>query len=745
MTKPHPIKSSDLRRFAISGASCAGCVRKIENGLSTLPGIDSASLNFADRCLTVAGNIPSENIIATIHALGYGAEEHTGQSLFDIEEQRRLSAALEGRQLLSRSVVALIPGLAMMMWGLLGGTMMINSPQQQMGWGLVGLLSGVLMAFAGHAIFATGWRSLRHMAPSMDTLVALGTLSAWCFSLGVVVFYESLPAPARHVYFEASIMILGFVNLGRWLEHNARQKTGDAIRSLLDRQVLQAWLVNDDEDVACPVEAISIGKRIRVKPGETIPLDGQIDSGLGIIDESMLTGEPMPVTKASGDQVFAGCINGASSFTMVVSRRSGDSALANIIRAVQQAQGAKPPIGHLADKLSAVFVPAIMVLALFVSLLWWLNGPEPRAAFALVVGVCILIIACPCALGLATPMSVMVGVGRAAQLGILIKNGDALQAASSIDTLVVDKTGTLTEGKPVVSHVEFSDQIDKQHLYSLTRSLESHSEHALAMALSSYCQHQGGAIAGVTSVSIAKGLGLSGLVDGTEVAIGSERFMASLGIHVPPHARDDGYSVVYVALNEAYAARFFFSDPLREDSRLAIQQLQKRGIECVIVSGDSETSVAHVARELGIKQYHARSLPEDKQAYVASLQQLGRRVAMAGDGINDAPALAIADVSFAMGSGTDVAVSTADIALMRNSISSVADAVAVSHATLRNIKQNLFWAFAYNIVSIPIAAGALYPLTGELLNPMVAGAAMALSSVTVASNATRLRWAVLKT
>lgn len=745
MSMPYPTRPSNLRRFAISGASCAGCVRKIEKAVSSLPGIDSASLNFADRCLTVAGDIPSDVIISAIQRVGYGAEEYAGQTLLDIEEQRRLTATLEGRQLLHRAAIALMPGLAMMTWGLLGGGMMINTTEQQMGWGLVGLLSGVVMTFAGHAIFGAGWRSLRYMAPSMDTLVALGTLSAWIYSLGVVLFYQTLPAPARHVYFEASTMILGFVNLGRWLEHNARQKTGDAIRSLLDRQVLQAVLVNDGEDVACPIEAITVGKRIRVKPGETIPLDGIIDSGHGIIDESMLTGEPIPVSKASGDEVFAGCINGASSFTMRVSRRSGDSALANIIRAVQQAQGAKPPIGQLADKISAVFVPAIMVLALLVSLLWWLHGPEPRAAFALVVGVCILIIACPCALGLATPMSVMVGVGRAAQLGILIKNGDALQAVSSIDTLVIDKTGTLTEGKPMVTHVEFAEQTDKQRLLGVTRSLESHSEHALATALTDYCQQQGGANADVTFVSIAKGLGLSGIVNTTEVAIGSERYMASLGIHVPGHTSDDGYSVVYVALNAVYAARFFFSDPLREDSHTAIQQLQQRGIECVIVSGDSETSVAHVARQLGINQYHARSLPEDKLAYVASLQQLGRRVAMAGDGINDAPALAMADVSFAMGSGTDVAVSTADIALMRNSISSVAYAVAVSRATLRNIKQNLFWAFAYNVVSIPIAAGALYPLTGELLNPMIAGAAMALSSLTVASNATRLRWAVLKT
>lgn len=743
--KHSPAQTPTLRRFAISGATCAGCVRKIEHGVAQLEGIDSASLNFADRCLTVAGEIDSQQIISAIERIGYGAKEQTGRSLQDEERQRDLAAAEERRLLQHRATIALIPGITMMLWGLMGGGMMVTSAAQQTAWAWVGLLSGVAMALSGRAIFVTGWRGLRHGAPSMDSLVALGTLAAWLYSLGVVAFYENLPPAARHVYFEAGTMILGFVNLGRWLEHNARQKTGDAIRALLDRQVAQAWLVSETGDIACPVEAIAIGKRLRVKPGETIPLDGEIDSGHGIIDESMLSGEPIPVDKHEGDKVFAGCINGSSSFTMIVTARSGDSTLANIIRAVQQAQGAKPPIGQLADKISAVFVPVIIVLALLTSGLWWMLGPSPQGAYALVVGVSVLIIACPCALGLATPMSVMVGVGRAAQLGILIKNGDALQGAADIDVLVIDKTGTLTEGKPEVSHEEVADHVDRHQLYTLTRALESHSEHALAAALETYCQQQGGASSHVSSVTIARGLGVQGKVENIEVAIGSERYMAALGIAVPAHAEDDGLSVVYVALNGQYAARFFFNDPLRSDSFAAIKQLQHRGIECIIVSGDSETSVANVAQQLGIKQYHARSLPEDKQAYVASLQQLGKKVAMAGDGINDAPALALADVSFAMGSGTDVAVSSADVALMRNSVSSVADAVAVSQATLRNIKQNLFWAFAYNVISIPIAAGALYPFTGELLNPMIAGAAMALSSVTVASNATRLRWVVLRT
>lgn len=742
---PNPSDTPNIRRFAVTGASCAGCVRKIENGLAKLEGIDSASLNFADRSLCVAGDLSGEAIIAAVESIGYGATEQTHSSLQELEAEKDRAALRERRTLQLRSAAALLPGIAMMGWGLGGGGMMVSTPEQQLGWGMVGLVAALAMAYSGRAIFATGWRSARHMAPSMDTLVALGTGAAWLYSLAVVLFYASLPASARHVYFEASTMILGFVNLGRLLEHNARHKTGAAIRALLDRQVTQAWLIGEDGDKLCPVDAIGVGKRIRVKPGETLPLDGEIDAGHGVIDEAMLSGEPIPVEKQPGDKVFAGCVNGASAFSMVVTARSNDSTLSNIIRSVQQAQGAKPPIGQLADQISAVFVPAIIAIAALAASLWWWFGPAPQGAYALVVGVSVLIIACPCALGLATPMSVMVGVGRAAQLGILIRNGDALQGAASIDTLVIDKTGTLTMGKPVVSHEELASHVDKHQLYTLTRSLESHSEHALAAVLEAYCKERGAVTNSVESIDIARGLGLRGSVAHVDVAIGSERYMAALGISVPAHAKDDGFSVVYVAIDDQYAARFFFTDPLREDSVHAIAQLQARGIECVIVSGDSETSVAQTANMLGINQYHARSLPEDKQAYVASLQQMGKRVAMAGDGINDAPALALADVSFAMGSGTDVAVSSADVALMRNSISGVADAVAVSHATLRNIKQNLFWAFAYNVVSIPIAAGALYPITGELLNPMIAGAAMALSSVTVASNANRLRWAVLKT
>lgn len=733
-----------LRRFAITGASCAGCVRKIESGLASQPDVESASLNFANRTLSVMSTLEGEQIATLVSALGYGAKEVTDTSLFDLAESQQLAASKERAVLLKRTLAGLIPGIAMMLFGMTFG-MQVTNASQQIYWGLLGVIAAIAMAYSGRAIFITGWRSAVHSAPSMDTLVTLGTAAAWLYSFVVVLFYPYFPTQTQHVYFEAGTMILGFVNLGRLLEHNARQKTGEAISELLDRQAKTAWLIQEGGDLACPIEAINIGKRIRVKPGETIPLDGEVENGHGLIDESMLSGEPLPVEKGPGDKVFAGCINGATAFTLIVTARSDDSTLAGIIRSVQQAQSAKPPIGRLADTISAVFVPAVIVLALIVASIWWHADTTASGSLALVAGVSVLIIACPCALGLATPMSVMVGVGRAAQSGILIRNGDALQNAALIDTLVIDKTGTLTMGAPSVSRVDMSEGVEQQTLLTLVRSLESHSEHALAAALIEYCKNMGGASsADVTRINIKSGLGLTGVVNQHHVTIGSERYMASEGVSVPAHTIDDGLSAVYVAIDNMYAARFFFHDPIRQDSAAAIQQLQKQGIECIIVSGDSETSVANVAKYLNIKSFHARSLPEDKKAYVESLQSLGKKVAMAGDGINDAPALALADVSFAMGSGTAIALSAADIALMRNSISGVADAIAVSKATIRNIKQNLFWAFAYNVVSIPIAAGVLYPFTGELLNPMIAGAAMALSSVTVASNANRLRWISLK-
>ncbi|MEY3018175.1 MAG: hypothetical protein RL336_1310, partial [Pseudomonadota bacterium] len=542
-----------LRRFAITGASCAGCVRKIENGLASHPAIESASLNFASRTLSVMSTLNGEEIAALVGALGYGANEVTNTSLYDLAEEQRRTAAVERIQLLKRTLIALIPGLTMMLYGMAFG-MQVSNAAQQLSWGQWSVLAAVSMIYSGRSIFSTGWRSAAHGSPSMDTLVALGTLVAWLYSFVVVLNYTNLPSHAQHVYFEASTMILGFVNLGRLLEHNARQKTGEAIAALLNRQAKTAWLIQEDGDLACPIEAINIGKRIRVKPGETIPLDGEIDSGHGLIDESMLSGEPQAVEKTAGDKVFAGCINGESTFTMMVTARSDDSTLANIIRSVQQAQSAKPPIGQLADKISAKFVPIVILLAVMVAVLWWWLD---TTSLALVAGVSVLIIACPCALGLATPMSVMVGVGRAAQSGILIRNGDALQNAALIDTLVIDKTGTLTMGAPSVSRVEISNGVDQQALYTLVRSLESHSEHTLATALMNYCQSKGGASSNsVTRINIERGLGLSGVVDQQQVTIGSERFMASLGITVPAHTNDDGLSVVYVAIDELYAARF---------------------------------------------------------------------------------------------------------------------------------------------------------------------------------------------
>jgi len=722
----------EVKRFSIEGASCAGCVRKIENGLANIEGVASASLNFADRSLCVAGTLEEQAIIDAVSAMGYGATPQPQSSLQQQEAARDLANANELKTRKHRSLVALILGAVLMAWGMHAG-MMINTPLQSQQWSLAGLITGVIMVFSGRSIYSIGWRSLRHLAPSMDTLVSLGTLAAWLYSMGVALFYAHLPEAGRHVYFEASVMILGFVNLGRYLEVKARSRASDAIKDLLKRQVDSAILVSPTGDRVCPVEAIAVGKHIRIKPGANIPLDGVITEGHALVDESMLTGEPLPVEKTLGDAVFAGCINGASSFIVQVTKRSNDSSLANIIRAVKNAQGAKPAIGKLADQISSWFVPVIMVIAALSASIWYTFGPSPQMTYAMIIAVTVLIIACPCALGLATPMSVMVAVGKAARSGILIRNGDALQAASAIDTLIIDKTGTLTHGKPVVVNANY----DNDYALQLALALESHSEHPLAHAIIEFCNKQHTVAADISEIKIAKGMGIEAQHNGLPVYLGSERYLQQHGINV--EGNKSAFSEVYLALNGQIIASFSIDDTVRDDTALSIKLLQQQGIEVIIASGDSEGSVARIAEMLGIPKWHARVLPDEKQRLVATLQSDGRSVAMAGDGINDAPALALANISFAMGSGTDVALSSADVVMMHNSLHNIVDAIAISRATLTNIKQNLFWAFAYNAISIPIAAGVLYPFTGTLLNPMIAGLAMALSSVTVVTNANRLR------
>ena len=735
--------SDSPQTFRLQGASCAGCVRKIETALSQVAGVEEARVNLADQTLTVTGEVTTDACVAAVEGAGYGAEP-VRVSERELREQQREEEERHYRDLLRRCGLALGLGIPLMAWGVLGGDMLVSTPGQQLAWGAVGLLTlGVLVYCGGH-FFTGAWRAFRHHNANMDTLVALGTGTAWAFSMLVVAVPQLLPEAARHVYFEASAMIIGLINLGQALELRARGRTSAAVEKLLELQDPTARVVRDGTEQDVSLDDVKVGDRLRVRPGEKIPVDGTVEEGGSLVDESMLTGEPVPVKKAPGDSLSAGTLNKNGSLLFRAEKVGADTRLAHIIEMVKNAQSSRVPIARLADRISAIFVPAVMIIAVLAALVWFNFGPEPRAAHTLVVLTSVLIIACPCALGLATPMSVMVGVGKGAEYGVLIRNGKALQQASNLNTLVVDKTGTLTEGAPRLTEIEARG--DEEDLLRLLASLEQGSEHPLAEAVVSAARERELELLPVQDFEAITAHGVRGTVDGKQVLLGNRKLMQREQIDIAAwheratHLADMGRTSMYAAVDGEAAGLIAVADPIREDAGAAIARLLRLGLRVEMLTGDNSATAEAVAQQLGIDRVHAELLPEDKEKIIGELQSAGERVGMAGDGINDAPALARADVGFAIGGGTDVAIETADVTLMRSSLHGVADAIELSRATLRNIKQNLFGAFIYNVLGIPIAAGALYPVTGSLLSPVIAGAAMAFSSVTVVSNANRLRW-----
>jgi Cu+-exporting ATPase len=579
----------------------------------------------------------------------------------------------------------------------------------------------------------------------MDTLIALGTGSAWLYSMGVVLFPDTIPSLARHAYFEAAAVILALVNFGAALEMKARGRSSEAIRRLIGMQPGTARVLRDGTERDVPIEQVGLDETVRVLPGEKLPVDGLIIEGHSSIDESMLTGEPLPVEKGTGDRVVGGTLNMAGSFLMKTTHIGRDTVLAHIIDMVRTAQSSKPPVGRLADRVAAIFVPAVLLIAVATFLVWFNIGPEPRAGYSVVTAITVLVIACPCALGLATPISIMVSIGKAAGLGILIRNGESLQHARAVTTVVLDKTGTVTEGQPAVTAITAMPGHDEAGLLACAASVEAGSEHAMAAAILAAAQQRGIEPVRVGDFQAIAGKGVAGDVGGQRVLLGNAGLLQEHGIAVTPlqAAYDEqaasGRSSVFIATGGVLAGMLTVSDPVKPDSKSAIQRLQSRGIKVVMLTGDARATAEAVAAEVGIRDVGAGLLPHGKVGHVAALQRRGEIVAMVGDGINDAPVLARADVGFALGSGTDVAIESADITLMGSSLHAVADTIEISRLTVRNIWQNLFGAFIYNSLGIPVAAGVLYPLTGMLLNPMIAGAAMALSSVTVVSNANRLR------
>jgi len=623
--------------------------------------------------------------------------------------------------------------------------MSVNTTTERIVWLIVGIMTLGVMVFSGRHFYVGAWNSFKNHAANMDTLIALGTGTAWLYSMVVVFFPGYVPEMARHVYFEATAMIIGLINLGLALEIKARGKTSEAIKRLIGLQAKTARVIRDGHDIDIPIEDVLLNDLIRVRPGERISVDGLVVEGQTSIDESMLTGEPMPIEKRKDDEVVAGTINKSGSIVFRAERVGKDTALAQIINMVKRAQNSKPPIGRLADMISAYFVPVVMIIAVISALAWLNYGPSPEVAFAIVSATTVLIIACPCALGLATPMSVMVGVGKAAEAGVLIRNGEALQSASKITTMVLDKTGTITEGAPKVTDVVIVSDHSHNDVLSLAASLESGSEHPLAMAIVESAKEQGVPIHSVTDFQSIAGKGVEAMLNSQRLLFGNEKLMIDQGIELHHYIDKaqrlaaDAKTPMYFAIDSTLVAVIAVADPIKSDSIDAIKRLQHNGIRVVMLTGDNRLTAKAVARKAGIADYVAEVMPEDKANKILELQREGEIVGMTGDGINDAPALAHANVGFAIGTGTDVAIESADITLMRGSLHGLADAIAVSKATLRNIKQNLFGAFIYNVAGIPFAAGVFYPFLGILLNPVIAGAAMAFSSLTVVTNANRLR------
>lgn len=729
--------------LALEGVSCASCVNKIEKTINTINGVDNAAINFAQRTMLVEGQISSNAIITAIEQIGYGASIIANEE--DIEQKREIADQKAYRKLLREMTIALALGIPLMIYGLVIGEMSVTSDKERLGWLLVGILSGAIMFYSGAHFFQGAYKSIRSRTANMDTLIALGTMTAWLYSMVIVLLPDSVPVMARHVYFEATVMIIGLINLGLALEIKARGRTSASIKRLIGLKPKTARVIRKDIEADIAIEQVMADDLVRVRPGEIIAVDGIIVDGQSYIDESMLTGEPIPVEKTVNDEVAAGTQNTTGSFIFKATRVGKDTALARIITMVKQAQNAKLPIGRMADRISGVFVPVVMIIAVLSGLAWLNFGPQPAIAYALVAVTTVLIIACPCSLGLATPMSVMVGIGKAAEAGILIRNGEALQTASKISVMVLDKTGTITEGKPTVTEVVTFNDFTNHQIHYFAASLESASEHPLGKAIVFAAQKQDIVTDRVTDFKSITGLGVSGKVANHQLFLGNHKLLKQQNIdssdarQVGETMAQQGKTPVFLAIDNQLAGVFAIEDPIKPDTIAAIQRLQVNNIKVVMLTGDNRLTAKAIASKVNVDEYHAEVLPQDKADKVALLQKQGNVVAMAGDGINDAPALALADVGFAIGSGTDVAIESADVTLMRDSLHGLVDAIAVSKATLTNIKQNLLGAFIYNVAGITFATGLLFPLTGMLLNPVIAGLAMAFSSVTVVSNANRLR------
>jgi len=733
----------------VASMSCASCVGRVDRALAALPGVLDVNVNLAAETATVTfaeGAVSVADLLAASAEAGYPATP-TGESG---QEDRGERKAAEARALAWRTGIAAalaLPVVLMEMGGYVipGLRGWIESAiGRQTAWMVQFVLTTLVLFGPGRTFFTRGLPALLKGAPDMNSLVAVGTGAAWGYSTVATFLPFLLPEAVRAVYFEAAAVITVLILVGRLLEARAKGRTGAAIRRLMGLQARTARVLKGGETVEVAVDALSPGDIILVRPGERIPTDGEVTEGRAHVDESMITGEPVPVGKAAGDSVTGGTVNGAASLTIRATAVGADTTLAQIIRMVEQAQGAKLPIQSLVDRVTMYFVPAVMSAAALTVLVWLIAGPAPALTMALVAGVSVLIIACPCAMGLATPTSIMVGTGRAAEMGVLFRKGDALQELSRVSVVALDKTGTVTEGRPEMTDLAPAEGADRAGVLAAIAAVEARSEHPVAAAILRAARAEGVDVPEAVNFETITGHGARARVDGREVLVGADRLMAREGVDTGPLAEraaalaGKGRTALFAAIDGRLAAVIGVADPVKPASREAIAALHARGLEVAMITGDRRETAEAIAAETGIDTVIASVLPEGKVAALHDLRR-ERRLAFVGDGINDAPALAEADVGIAIGTGTDIAIESADVVLMSGDLRGVVNAVELSRRTMRNIRQNLFWAFGYNTALIPVAAGVLYPAFGVLLSPMLAAAAMALSSVFVLTNALRLR------
>ena len=737
----------ETARIPVTGMTCAACQANVQRALQREAGVAEAAVNLMTAIATVTYDpqqVTPTGLVGAIRAAGYGATlPDTARSAI-VEQERRDAETAEEFASFKRKAIAT---------GVIGVVMMAAMPiAHHLPWAtLVQLLVTLgVMTTAGRHFYVRAWQGLTHRTADMNTLVALGTGAAFLYSLVATLLpsvFSSRGIPAD-VYFEAVVLIIAFILTGNAFEARAKRNTAVALRALVQLQPKTARVVRNLMEREVPIDEVVPGDVVAVKPGERIPVDGVVLRGESAVDESMLTGESIPVAKQQGDRVFGGTMNGTGAFRLTATTLGADSALARIVQLMRDAQGSRAPIQQLADRISAIFVPVVVAIAALTFVTWVLVAQEPVRAMA--VAVSVLIIACPCAMGLAVPTAVMVATGRGASLGVLIKGGEALQRAAEVDTVVLDKTGTVTEGRPVVTDlVRVDDALTDETMLALVAAVERRSEHPLADAIVREAATRGLTLSEVEGFASLTGRGARGTVEGRTVLAGNAAALAEHGIDAGASIReahrlaDAGRTVLFIAIDGRAVGVIAVADPIRPTSREAIAVMRARGLEVVLLTGDEARVGEAVAREAGIARVVAGVLPEGKVAEVQRLQREGRVVAMVGDGINDAPVLAQADVGMAMGSGADVATDAADVVLMRGDLRAAAQALALAHRTMRTMRQNLFWAFAYNVIGIPVAAGVLYPTFGILLSPVVASAAMAFSSVSVVTNALRLRGARL--